>query len=292
MKKIVCLLIAVGFLNLNPDPVVAQEQDLGINPNSLRPIHEFDIMYKKRVWRRMDLNEKQNKGFFSVGNEITKIIIEAVKKGLLYPYDYSNDSLNTRLTKEQFLERIRLPDEGGGLTDEEKALGFSDDEGGWGDEGDGFGEDDAGPVEEVEAEADEFLPNQITTLEIMEDVIFDKKRSRLYYDIQSIKLILPSTLFETGLIKPVATFKFKDLVELWKNMPGEAIWFNPQNSREHRNLADAFDLRLFSSRIIKVENPDDNFIVDVFNKSPKEGVMASQWYEDDLIQYEHDLWEF
>ncbi|MCZ6692643.1 MAG: gliding motility protein GldN [Bacteroidetes bacterium] len=290
MKKVVCLLIAVGFLNLNPDSVMAQEQDLGINPNSIRPIHENDIMYKKRVWRRMDLKEKQNKGFFSVGNEITKIIIEAVKRGLLYPYDPKNDSLNIRFTKEQFLERIRLPDEGGGLSEEEKALGFSEDDGGWGDEGDGFG--DAGPAEEVEEEVLEFLPSQITTLEIMEDAIFDKKRSRLYYDIQSIKLIIPAGEFETGLIRPVAVFKFKDLVELWKNMPGEAIWFNPQNSREHRNLADAFDLRLFSSRIIKVENPDDNFIVDVYSKSPKEGVMASQWYEDDLIQYEHDLWEF
>ena len=37
----------------------------GYNPNSVRPIHESDQLYKTRVWRRMDLREKQNKPFFS-----------------------------------------------------------------------------------------------------------------------------------------------------------------------------------------------------------------------------------
>ena len=90
----------------------------------------------------------------------------------------------------------------------------------------------------------------------------------------------------------MATFKYKDLAELFRSMPKEAIWFNRQNSREHKNLADAFELRLFSARIIKVENPDDNYIQDVYDESPKQGVMASQWLEDEIIGYEHDLWEF
>jgi len=272
-------------------PVMAQESDTGYNPNSIRPIHENDIMYKKRVWRRMDLKEKQNKGFFATNSEITKIIIDAVNAGTLTPY--TSDSLTVRYTKEEFTERMKLPDEGGGLTEEEKALGFSeDDDGGWGDFGDDTqdGGDDAAAAPEV---ADDlFFPTQITLLEIVEDIIFDRKRSRMYYDIQAIKLIIPPDQFPSGLEKTVATFKYKDLAELFKSMPKEAIWFNRQNSREHKNLADAFDLRLFSARIIKVENPDDNYITDVYDESPKQGVMASQWLEDEIVGYEHDLWEF
>ncbi len=292
--KVVCKLIYALLLVGMCAPVLAQESDTGFNPNSIRPIHENDIMYKKRVWRRMDLKEKQNKGFFATNSEITKIIIDAVNAGTLTPY--KSDSLTGRLAKEDFIENMKLPDEGGGLTEEEKALGFTEDDGGWGGGG-GWGEDgegapdgEAAPV--VEEVPDLFFANQITLLEIVEDIIFDRKRSRLYYDIQAVKMIIPADQFPSGLEKTVATFKYKDLAELFQSMPKEAIWFNRQNSREHKNLADAFDLRLFSARIIKVENPDDNYITDVYDESPKQGVMASQWLEDEIIGYEHDLWEF
>ena len=191
-------------------PVVAQETDLGYNPNSIRPIHENDIMYQKRVWRRMDLNEKQNKGFFAANNQITKIIMEAVNAGTLTPY--TTDTLTTRMTKEEFIENLKLPDEGGGLSEEEKALGFTDDDGGWGGDGwgeetdDGGGGEDAADGEAAPAAAvvfDLFFPNQITIMEIMEDIIFDRKRSRLYYDIQSVKMIIPADLFPSGLEKTV-----------------------------------------------------------------------------------------
>jgi gliding motility associated protien GldN len=243
-------------------------------------------MYKKRVWRRMDFKEKQNQGFFSSNNEITKIIIEAVKRGDLYPYQ--NDSLKRRMTKEEFIENLQIPETGGGLTEEEKALGFTEDDS-WG--GGGWGEDTGTETEETEDVSNEFFPNQVTIMEIMEDVIVDKKRSRMYYDIQSFTLILPAELFETGIYKPVASFKYKDLVELFRKDPN-AYWFNPQNTREHKNLADAFDLRLFNARLIKVENPEDNFIVDIYDESPAQGIMASKWMENEIIEYEHNLWEF
>lgn len=289
VKSLIVLFFVVAFY-----PAVAQETDNGLNPNSVYPIHEDDVLYKKRVWRRMDLKEKQNKPFFASNNEITKIIIEAVKSGELYPY--TTDSLNTRMTKEQFLENMKLPDVGGGLSEEEKALGFSEEDDGW---GGGWGDDtsaddggDDGGDGGDEANSDYFFPNEVSILEIMEDIIFDKKRSRLYYDMQSIKLIIPAEKFETGLYREVAIFRYKDLVELFRSQPDRAVWFNPWNSQEHRNLADAFTLRLFHARIIKVENPDDQYIVDIYNKSPRQGLMASQWMEDEIIQFEHDLWEF
>lgn len=271
-----------GSLSVNAQEI----EDDGYNPNSVHPIHENDIMYKKRVWRRMDLREKQNQPFFAFNNEVTKIMIEAVMKGDLYAYQ--SDSLSNRYTKEQFEEQLTIPELGGGLSDEEKALGFSEDDGwgdsGWGDEGDS-------DAEEQEVISDLFLPNQVNVLEIMEDIIFDKKRSRLYYDIQTIKLVLPPELFDTGLEKVVATFRYKDLEELFRKTP-HAYWFNPQNSREHKNLSDAFALRLFKANLVKVENPEDSYIVDIYNKSPKQGIMASQWLENEIIEYEHNLWEF
>lgn len=294
MKKI-CYGIAIAstIALAGIAPAQAQERSSEYNENSVNPIRESDIMLRKEIWRRVDLREKQNKPFFSFNNEITRILIEGVKAGVLTPY--VNDSLTRRMSREDFLQNLQLPDAGGGLTEEEIAMGFGQEEdAGW-DTGGGWGEEgEEGEAKQAEAVVDEFLPREINILEIQEEMIFDRKRSRLYWDIQSITMIIPGSnaALGTGLQRAVATFKYKDLVELFKSMPGEAIWFNPQNSAGHLNLADAFALRLFNGRIIKVANPDDNMIVDVYNKSPKEALMASQWIEMELLEKEHELWEF
>jgi hypothetical protein len=309
MKRLSLLVGFFALIFLLPEnETQAQRRVNGFNPNSVLPIHTNDIMYEKRVWRRMDLEEKQNLPFFAYNNEITKIIIEAVIAGQLPVY--KNDSLKTRITKEEFLENLKIPDYGGGgLTDEEKEMGFSDDDGwgdsgggdGWGDDGgdggwggdaaggdesDGDGGGDAGATDEY------FFPNAVSVIEIMEDMIFDRKRSRLYWDIQSLKLILPPENFETGLQRDVGVFRYIDLEKLFRSMPETAIWFNPQNSAEHRNLAEAFELRLFNARIVKVANPRDDYLVDIYNQFPKAGIIASQKAEQDLMELEHNLWEF
>ena len=58
----------------------------GYNPLSLRQVHESYLMWKKTLWRRVDLKEKQNKPFFARNREISKIIIDAVERGVLIPY--------------------------------------------------------------------------------------------------------------------------------------------------------------------------------------------------------------
>jgi DNA primase catalytic subunit len=51
-------------------------------------------------------------------------------------------------------------------------------------------------------------------------------------------------------------------------------------------------LRLFSARVIKVDNPRDQYISDVYSRYPKEHIMASQWLELELMEREHNLWEY
>src|SRR5215204_7001323 len=81
---------------------MAQEvQDLEVqyNPNSLNPIPLYEQHYKVRVWRNIDLKEKQNKGFFAKNGEISKLIAEAVKSGEITDV-YATDSLTTKISKE------------------------------------------------------------------------------------------------------------------------------------------------------------------------------------------------
>ncbi len=289
MKKFGYVLSLIVLLSGLSTSLVAQESSDGYNPDSVYPVHESYKMFKKVVWRRIDMNEKQNAPFFSRNGELSTIIIKAVKAGLLFPY--TNDSVNTRMSKETFLENLKLEEEGGGLTEEEIAMGFGAD-----DEDDFFGGDDSFGGDEEEEEAipisNEYATRDFSIAEVKEEVFFDRMRSRMYYDIQAISIYLPADKNPAMFEKPLASFKYKDLVALFRSMPEEAIWYNAQNSSEHKNMADAFDLRLFSSTLTKIANPGDNRIVDIYTKSRRDGIIASKRLEYEMIDFENELWEF
>ena len=75
------------LLSFTPvDEAYAQsEVSNGYNPLSLRQVHESYLMWKRTLWRRVDLMEKQNKPFFAINRELSKVIIEAVQNGVLIP---------------------------------------------------------------------------------------------------------------------------------------------------------------------------------------------------------------
>ncbi len=309
MKTLGKLLTVFFIFIALSDFAFAQENiNTGYNDLSVRPIHSSDIMYKKRVWRRMDLREVQNSAFFSNGRKLSQLIIEGAKKGIIQPYEA--DTLGTPMAMEQFLENLVNPSiEGFATEDEPDAIADPDDP--FADPNDPFADpndpfaDPAGADEGVAGADDPFdeggsdemtidpyyLPNELFIIEIQEDVIFDKKRSRMYYDILTFKIIVDASKTPDGIDKTVAVFSYTEIVDkLFKDNP-EAIWFNDQNSAEHRNLQDAFDLRLFASRIIKVSNTDNQFIVDIYGPG-KANLYGSDWYEMKLMEYEHELWEF
>ncbi|MCS7005240.1 MAG: gliding motility protein GldN [Cytophagales bacterium] len=287
MLRKVAVSLSFSFLSL---VLFAQEMDdNGHNFNSVRPIRRADIMFKRTIWYSIDLREKQNEPFFAVNNEISKIIIDAVRAGVLRPF--RNDSLTSRLTRDEFLENLKIPGADEGLSEEDIAMGFGGGDDAFG--GDSWGGDSGwgggGDSKSKDAAADEFFPKQIYLLEIKEDLIFDRKRSRMYHDIQSVKLIIPGDLYPTGIDKELATFSYKELVEnVFKDNP-QAVWFNPQNTAEHRNLQDAFDLLMQSGRIIKYSNPKDKMIVDMYGDG-EQALGKSYEYKYKLVDYESEVW--
>jgi hypothetical protein len=290
--------------------VSAQEKDnKGKNPDSVRPIDESNIMWKQRLWRRMDLNEKQNQPFFSKGNEITKYLMEWVQSGVLQPY--RNDSLKTKITKEDFLKNLVMENIGNenALSDAEKAAGFGTEsaggttagaDDGWGDpkpktpaaggttpaKNDGF----SNPTPVATDVNNLYYAKQLSILELREDAIFDKQRSRLYYDIQSITIIIPANMTTAGFDKNVGSFRYKDLDKLFRSNPN-CVWYNEQNEAQHKNMADAFDLRLHHARIIKKGNSKDDDLDTIYGGA-KQGLVMSQQEEYKLMEMEHNLWEY
>lgn len=299
MRLVNYFLFLLVFTSLN-FTIHAQEKPLPPNQNSVRPIDESSIHYKARLWRRMDLNEKINQPFFSVNNEISKFILDWVKAGVLTAY--SNDSLLTKLSPEQFQENLKMEEQSSlaALSDAEKAAGFgaegasapkagADD--GWG----GSSKPAIAPAKDafeqkpVSTDVSYYFPKELSILEIREDAIIDRRRSRLYFDIQSISLIIPASKTKAGFDKAVASFRYKDLYKLFRSNPN-CIWYNSENETQHKNMADAFDLRMFQARIIKKGNVENKFLTDLYG-GEKEGLMMSQLLEYKLLEMEHDMWE-
>jgi gliding motility associated protien GldN len=270
----------------------AQEQATTASSNgSYRPIPNSDIMFRKTILRAVDLREKQNKPMFSEGKEISRVIIDAVKRGELMAY--RNDSLTRTFTPAEVTSNMSYAEASAGLSDEERAAGFSDESADdWGAPKPKKG---SKPVAKkpVAPPSYEYRYKDLYQMELKEDMIFDKKRSRMYHDIKTIALVVPSTLASntSGIEKPIATFKYSDLVKVFRNNPDKAIWFNSQNDAQHKNLADAFELWLFNSYIVKVSNPNDARLDEIYG-GQQQGILASQQAAADLIEYEYNLWSF
>ncbi len=277
MKKIFGVMLCVCFtMSMS---TFAQIGPQGYNPNSVRPILEDDVMYRTTVLRKINLLEKQNKPFFALENEITAVIKEGVKDKKLQPYVPKASPRDAGFS-EPMIDTAFL----------NKFTYFSS---------------------AVSANAT-LRPSEVYILEVKEDLIFDRRRSRMYWDIQSVTIYIPQGTTPSSDLgdEAMATFKYKDLYEYFKTtydssqLKGtfedlRAHWYNPENPKQHKSLADAFELRLFSSRITKVSNPDDKDIVviinDEFGDSPqaaKKVLYESQKIEYNLMEFEHNMWEF
>jgi len=271
MKKLVLILSAFVLVKSG-----MKAQEIKEKAPSSNEVRTSDKMYRKELVRALDLREPQNKTLFSKNHEITKLLINAVMNGQITAY--TNDSLTDLLPLKAFTERMTMPNSNEIPTDlEELKMMYPDT---W---------------EEIlknPPTPELYFAKDLYQMEIKEDLFFDKQRSKMYYDIKAITLFIPADhpQNEKGIQEPVASFDFKELEKFFKDNPN-AVSFNSQNDAEHKNLADAFKLRLFSSYIIKVSNADDQYLTDIYN-DPVKGIMASQWAAHDLLEYEHNLWEF
>jgi gliding motility associated protien GldN len=251
----VASLVAWGQAEVESSEVAQEyraELEEQYNPNSINPIPKYEHHYKRRVWRTIDLYEKQNKGFFSNNGEITKLIIDAVKSGEITDV-YMSDSLTTKISKEQFLGR--LVQSQGAVYDQWDPTRnwYTDEIASYNGRNYRVLVDNTGKNPETspddwaltsEGKAIDYLPRDMNILRLVEDVIFDKRRSRLYYDILAIQIIVPGSKTSTQVDEELGWFKYKDLEKVFRNHPQKAVWFNRQNTAQNKNFADAFLLRL------------------------------------------------
>ncbi len=274
------------------------------NTKSTEKIPYYEQLYRFKVWRIIDLKEKQNSAFKSPNSDLLKFLIENLKTGVLkgfQPNDFYFEQPQDKV--EDFLAdgtpQVEAPFEAGREYFMNEKVSFSgkiysstgnNNKGHSPDEkNSSFWAYDQDVVKFISA-------SDFSEVMLVEDVIFDKRRSRLYYDI--VGFVIRD---KDGNPRALINYKeFYDLVEKTfhsKNMKERStvLWKNRYNPSEDKSYNDAFKLRLFHGVIWKVENPNDDDISSIYAQNRRaygESVFARWEEEMKMMEKEHNLWEY
>ena len=275
------------------------------NPLSIEPIDYYEQLYKFRVDRVIDLNERQNAGFKSRQSDIARFLVEAIKSGKLNVY---GDSLTRGLVQSVSTTLISNQAVMSPAWDAKQAYQTTENVSVNGVNYSSLRNDNTGhsPSDaawwEKSTEQTEFVgADQIQGLKLVEDVIFDKRRSRMFYDIQAIGLLAQpqgdAELQTRGYVLYKDFFKLVESYAHSKNLAERdmVMWRNRYNPAENKTFTDAFKIRMFHGVIEKVENPDDRSIVEIFrsnNRTFTEAIYARWEEEMKMMEKEHNLWEY
>ena len=251
------------------DGVYKREHIASRKPIPYAPIREADVMWKRRITRYIDLREKMNLPlYFPIGNDVnglrslTNVLYKAVTEEVsLRVYSSATDDFSVELT----------PGDVKKITEKsfEKTVPSSLDP----------------SIDSVITVTESFSPNRVKKLMIKEEWFFDKQRSVLDVRILGISLLYEQEDKDKG-DQPIFWVYFPEA----RTLLAKYDVFNRQNPSERRSFDDIFWKRQFSSYIVKEENVYDRSINEY--KKGMDALLESNRIKDDIIIFEHDLWEF
>lgn len=235
------------------------------------PIREIDVAWKTRVWREIDVREKQNQAFIYMGDEYSgggafiEVLLDLIKRGRVAAYDAIDDRFSTELTDEALEEAL------GAETQIEEQI-------------------DPITFETVYSEYTiEFDVNSIVKYQIKEDVIFDRNLGRAVVRIIGIAPIKSQTVGSGDVTQEIEIPMFwLYYPELRTQLVNYEV-YNPINDVRRMTWTDLFDNRYFSSYIIKTSrnNPRSQRL----KRNDIRSLYIGEQLEHELMQREMDMWE-
>lgn len=239
------------------------------------PLREADIMWLRRVWRRVDLREKINHPFYYPEKPVQgrKSLFDVMKDailndGTLTAYDPGPLGDDDMFTKRMTTDEVR------GLLSR-KDTSYTEDL-------------NTGEMIPVVVTLD-VKSTDVKWYEIKEEWFFDRQRS-----VMEVRIIGICPMMA---VKDDLTGEFRGLKRLFWIYYPEARYvfvksevFNRANDVERRTYEDIFWKRQFGSYITKLSNVY-NRTIDQYKKG-LDALLEAEELKEQIFDMEHDLWSF
>jgi len=228
-------------------------------------LREADIKWKKRVWRVIDFKEKLNLPFTHPKMGLVTIIHDAAKKGEIQVYAATEGG-------EVFKESMNVQDVA--------AIGASND-----------------TIQTTDLETgaavtkiavNEFNPESVTKMRIKEDWLFDIETSTMLVRILGVSLMREKYSENGDLVGDIPMYwvYYPDV----RKILAQNQVYNIKNDANTTSWEDIFEMRYFSSYIMKESNVFDRRI-DAY-ATGLDLLYESDRIHNDIRNYESDLWEY
>ncbi|HEU4551401.1 MAG TPA: gliding motility protein GldN [Chitinophaga sp.] len=258
--------------SLRVDGITAKNSVRDRTPLPYDNIREDDKFWEKRIWEVIDIREKMNLPFqYNVEDEngvnqlFINILLNAIKTGEVEAFNPIDDRFSTPMTYAEIQTKT---------SGEERTVRSID------------------PVtgeEKMVTTRDEFDPRTIVQYKIKEVWVFDKEAAALKVRILGIAPMV-SRINEDGSLRasiPLFWVYYPDL----RPVLAKYDVYNQNNDAASMSWEDLFEMRFFSSFVVKENNAYNREIKDYI----KDGVMRlleGQAIKDKIFNKEQDLWQY
>jgi gliding motility associated protien GldN len=271
---IVCLAPLKGNAQII-DGAYKREDVIKRKPMMLPTVREADVYWSKMVWRIIDLREKINQPLYYPTHEmngrfnLVSLLLKGIESGAITAYDASTEDneFKTPLEFKDVKNRFGATTE----TVEKRNI-------------------DTGGLDTVQL-TNELRVDEVKRLMIKEEWYFDKQNSTL--NVRIIGLCPIREYIRTD--DPNKQIQRTQL--FWVYYPHVRDFlatndvFNPYNDARQMTFDDLFIKRYFNSYIVRESNTYNNRAISQY-LAGKDAMYESQLIENEIFDFEQNLWEY